>query len=690
MKFLRFLVIALPFGQAAKFVAHPVNVDAFDDGVNHNIDVDETYFEEEDEVEASELKLAENKDALDDDSQSNVEGRASHDLSSNATISEESQGSVDDEVQSDVEDHGAQDLNSDATISEEDVDGRPSEEADVPMTEPALLQESASDRIIPPERQYVGSLTDPKAHPYVYTSREAATTACQQLGYRGLCSKGQVEGWSKCAWGWMSDYKGFWYKETKQYCGHGKGWRDGKDIKKMGAYCCNLAMNSLYIGSLSNPEKHPYVYSSRIEAEEACHKAGYRGLCSKSQIEGYARCAAGWLSDSKGYWFDRTKHGCGHGRGFRGWGAGKVGAYCCAPTVNNIQYIGSIHDTAAHPYVYDTRSDAEKACKAAGYHGLCRKGQAGGYSRCAAGWYSDYKGYWFHKKLAGCVNQPGWAGWGAGKVGAYCCNLASNVQYIGSLSNPKAHPYVYETKTDAEKACSTAGYQRLCRKFEIEGFAKCAAGWLADYKGYWFDRTKSGCGHGVGYRGWGNGKVGAYCCSPKDNIKFVGKLSDPSAMPYVYTTRDDAENACKKSGYRRLCYRSEIEFHSECKAGWMKDFKGYWFDRTHQHCGTGIGYRSWGAADAAGAYCCEKLELPLCHEDRLSASKGVWRCDEYSGTTGEENACVEKYQQIETDGKTRYFKCVASNAGGGRFNCLAGESCQPIYPRGLPENPYTW
>eukprot|EP00913_Durusdinium_trenchii_P016719 g15716.t1 len=376
-------------------------------------------------------------------------------------------------------------------------------------------------------------------------------------------------------------------------------------------------MNSLYIGSLSNPEKHPYVYSSRIEAEEACHKAGYRGLCSKSQIEGYARCAAG------------------------GWGAGKVGAYCCAPTVNNIQYIGSIHDTAAHPYVYDTRSDAEKACKAAGYHGLCRKGQAGGYS-----------------------------------------------------SNPKAHPYVYETKTDAEKACSTAGYQRLCRKFEIEGFAKCAAGWLADYKGYWFDRTKSGCGHGVGYRGWGNGKVGAYCCSPKDNIKFVGKLSDPSAMPYVYTTRDDAENACKKSGYRRLCYRSEIEFHSECKAGWMKDFKGYWFDRTHQHCGTGIGYRSWGAADAAGAYCCEKLELPLCHEDRLSASKGVWRCDEYSGTTGEENACVEKYQQIETDGKTRYFKCVASNAGGGRSfdnpQPLALATLLELQVLALPPRQYCW
>lgn len=62
----------------------------------------------------------------------------------------------------------------------------------------------------------------------------------------------------------MSDYKGFWYKETKQYCGHGKGWRDGKDIKKMGAYCCNLAMNSLYIGSLSNPE---VFLVERIDAE---------------------------------------------------------------------------------------------------------------------------------------------------------------------------------------------------------------------------------------------------------------------------------------------------------------------------------------------------------------------------------------------------------------------------------------
>ena len=31
----------------------------------------------------------------------------------------------------------------------------------------------------------------------------------------------------------------------------------------------------------------PYVYSSRSKAAKACRKAGFRGLCAKSQIEGY-------------------------------------------------------------------------------------------------------------------------------------------------------------------------------------------------------------------------------------------------------------------------------------------------------------------------------------------------------------------------------------------------------------------
>ena len=37
----------------------------------------------------------------------------------------------------------------------------------------------------------------------------------------------------------------------------------------------------------------------------------------------------------------------------------------------------------------------------------------------------------------------------------------------------------------------------------VTGYAKCAAGWMEDYKGYWFDRTKRGCGKKKGYRSWG-------------------------------------------------------------------------------------------------------------------------------------------------------------------------------------------
>ena len=575
----------------------------------------------------------------------------------------------------------SEDVDSEGDDEDEPVDDLGEE--NIVQESASLLQEGEELQNIPPERQYVGSLTDPKAHPYVYKSRSAAKKACQALGYRGLCSNDQVKGWSKCAWGWMSNYKGYWFKKSKKGCGRGKGFRNGKKVKKMGAYCCNLASNSQYIGSLARPDAHPYVYKTRSSAEKACRQAGYRGLCAKSQIEGYAKCAAGWMSDWKGYWMDKTKKGCGRGRGFRGWGRGKVGAYCCAPTVNNIEYIGSLTDTNAHPYVYRTRKAAKKACRAAGYHGLCSKSQGTGYSRCAAGWYSNYKGYWMHGSKKGCGKGRGWRKWGRGKVGAYCCNLASNTKFIGSLKNPKKR-YVYKSKKSAAKACNKAGYRRLCRKFEIEGYAKCAAGWLADYKGYWFDRKKKGCGKkGVGYRGWGKGKVGAYCCSKKDNVKYVGNLRKPKGKPYVYSKRKYAEKACRKSGYRRLCYRSEIEFVNKCKAGWMKDSKGYWFGKSKKGCGKGKGYRGWGKGKV-GAYCCEKVDLPLCHTDRLSSSKGVWRCDEYSGKKGKkaEKACTEKYQQIKVNGKTMNFKCMASNAGGGMFNCLAGDKCQPIFPRG--------
>lgn len=39
--------------------------------------------------------------------------------------------------------------------------------------------------------------------------------------------------------------------------------------------------------------------------------------------------------------------------------------------------------------------------------------------------------------------------------------------------------------------------------FGVTGYAKCAAGWMEDFKGYWFDRTAKGCGSNKGYREWG-------------------------------------------------------------------------------------------------------------------------------------------------------------------------------------------
>ena len=65
----------------------------------------------------------------------------------------------------------------------------------------------------------------------------------------------------------------------------------------------------------------------------------------------------------------------------------------------------------------------------------------------------------------------------------------------------------------------------------FEGFAECAFGWMADYKGYWYHKTEQGCGSGVGFRDAnsytaGQGPVGAYCChaAPAIQRKYVRGL----------------------------------------------------------------------------------------------------------------------------------------------------------------------
>lgn len=109
------------------------------------------------------------------------------------------------------------------------------------------------------------------------------------------------------------------------------------------------AVRPSYIGSLTNPTTHPYVYSSRLEATNACITAGFKGLCSKAEVDGFQRCAAGWMTDYKGYWMSKTVSGCGSGKGFRSWGNSKVGAYCC-----HIRTTWMAHVTA-EPTVSPTR-----------------------------------------------------------------------------------------------------------------------------------------------------------------------------------------------------------------------------------------------------------------------------------------------------------------------------------------------
>ena len=439
-------------------------------------------------------------------------------------------------------------------------------------------------------------------------------------------------------------------RNARKGCGSGTGyqtWGNGK----VGAYCCHAKSEIDYIGSLTDPSAHPYVYTSRGDAENACLTAGFKGLCAKDQIAGFSRCAAGWTSDWKGYWFHKTHKGCGNGVGFRGWSGSKIGAYCCGTRqIPQIKYIGDLDNTEKHPYVYANRDDANTACKSAGYQGLCTKAQISGFERCAAGWLWDFKGYWMLNARKGCGSGTGYQTWGDGKVGAYCCHAKSEIDYIGSLTDPKAHPYVYTSRGDAENACKTAGFKGLCAKDQIAGFSRCAAGWTSDWKGYWFHKTHKGCGNGVGFRGWSGSKIGAYCCgfASKSAGKYIGSVADPSLHPYVYGTRSEAQGGCEAAGYKRLCYQSEIEGASKCAAGWFLDGKGYWclsyyskfvstclacvprapewspnvfrqkrlrFHKTLAGCGHGQGWRPWSAGKA-GAYCCQlekpKSMLPLC------------------------------------------------------------------------------
>ena len=60
-------------------------------------------------------------------------------------------------------------------------------------------------------------------------------------------------GFAYCAFGWMSDYKGYWYHTTAPGCGTGTGFRDGSSAGDVGAYCCRITpiLPREYVLSLS-------------------------------------------------------------------------------------------------------------------------------------------------------------------------------------------------------------------------------------------------------------------------------------------------------------------------------------------------------------------------------------------------------------------------------------------------------
>ena len=71
-------------------------------------------------------------------------------------------------------------------------------------------------------------------------------------------------GYVNCAWGWMADYKGFWYNRTElPGCGSGIGLREAPSTQtSAGAYCCHMAYSlplatpKTYVRSLDHSADH--------------------------------------------------------------------------------------------------------------------------------------------------------------------------------------------------------------------------------------------------------------------------------------------------------------------------------------------------------------------------------------------------------------------------------------------------
>ena len=128
---------------------------------------------------------------------------------------------------------------------------------------------------------------------------------------------------SKIHWGRVILPMGYGYQSSDI------PWRSETSYSKI----LNGPMN---ISSDGGPKYYPGYKYSKSSAIKKCKDNGYTGLCKKKDLTGNSRCAAGWLKDGCGYWYHKTRRGCGRGKGFRNWCRKKAGAYCCGSrkTVN--------------------------------------------------------------------------------------------------------------------------------------------------------------------------------------------------------------------------------------------------------------------------------------------------------------------------------------------------------------------
>lgn len=81
----------------------------------------------------------------------------------------------------------------------------------------------------------------PGSSSYIYTTRDEAAAACGAAGYPRLCRKEELAGFEHCAYGWTSDWEGYWMSSAIKGCGNagfnptGNATRTGP----AGAYCCS-------------------------------------------------------------------------------------------------------------------------------------------------------------------------------------------------------------------------------------------------------------------------------------------------------------------------------------------------------------------------------------------------------------------------------------------------------------------